>query len=159
LPINPYAPPATEIELVEARADFVPLARPSTRFMARMLDTLVTVAACLVGAIGFLFEKKAIGAVTLAVALVAIESYQWFLITSTGRSLGKRWCGIKIVQRDGRPINFVSGVLLREWIPLGVQMIPTVGSVLGIVDSLFIFRDDRRCLHDLLAGTKVVDAR
>jgi len=28
--------------------------------------------------------------------------------------------------------------------------------LLPLLDVLFIFRDDRRCLHDLLAGTKVV---
>jgi len=26
----------------------------------------------------------------------------------------------------------------------------------GVVDDLLVFRNDRRCLHDLIAGTKVV---
>jgi len=28
----------------------------------------------------------------------------------------------------------------------------------SVVDALFIFRNDRRCIHDLVAGTVVVNA-
>ncbi|MNT88741.1 RDD family protein [compost metagenome] len=34
--------------------------------------------------------------------------------------------------------------------------IPVVGMLVVLVDYLFIFRADRRCLHDLAAGTRVV---
>ena len=30
-------------------------------------------------------------------------------------------------------------------------------ALIPFVDALFIFRQDRRCLHDLLAGTRVID--
>jgi uncharacterized RDD family membrane protein YckC len=32
------------------------------------------------------------------------------------------------------------------------------GNALGTLDALFVFRRDKRCLHDLIAGTKVVRA-
>ena len=35
----------------------------------------------------------------------------------------------------------------------------TVGQIVGIVDSIFIFRKDKRCLHDLIADTRVIKAR
>jgi uncharacterized RDD family membrane protein YckC len=31
-----------------------------------------------------------------------------------------------------------------------------VNLILPLLDALFIFRQDRRCIHDLIAGTKVV---
>jgi uncharacterized RDD family membrane protein YckC len=33
-----------------------------------------------------------------------------------------------------------------------------VGNFVGILDALFIFRSDRRCIHDLIAATRVVRA-
>jgi len=44
-----------------------------------------------------------------------------------------------------------------RYIPIWiVGLIPGVGIALTILDALFIFRDDRRCIHDLIAGTKVI---
>jgi uncharacterized RDD family membrane protein YckC len=43
---------------------------------------------------------------------------------------------------------------------LVVSHVPVVHSMvvpaLTSIDALFIFRRDRRCLHDLVAGTKVI---
>ena len=45
-----------------------------------------------------------------------------------------------------------------EW-PLNglISAIPCIGSIYAIVDICFILREDRRCVHDLLAQTCVVD--
>ena len=37
--------------------------------------------------------------------------------------------------------------------------IPLVGPIIGLVNILMIFRGDRRCGHDLIAGTRVVKAK
>jgi hypothetical protein len=39
-----------------------------------------------------------------------------------------------------------------------VSAVPVVGPVLVLADALWIFRADRRCLHDRIADTVVVDA-
>ena len=39
-----------------------------------------------------------------------------------------------------------------------VGQVWVIGPILSLANPLFIFREDRRCLHDLLAGTKVVVA-
>ena len=38
-----------------------------------------------------------------------------------------------------------------------VAQIPYIGAFLILADVLCIFREDRRCLHDHLAGTRVID--
>jgi hypothetical protein len=56
-------------------------------------------------------------------------------------------------------VSFVTGVLLRNWLFMLLQYIPGLGSVSGLVDPLFIFRADRRCIHDFVAGTKVIQLK
>jgi hypothetical protein len=37
-----------------------------------------------------------------------------------------------------------------------IAMIPYVGNVIALIDVLMIFRTSRKCLHDDIAGTKVI---
>jgi len=66
---------------------------------------------------------------------------------------------IKIVMNngDGQP-GFVHAWLLRAFLPGVIEAVPYVGGLFGLIDILFIFGDERRCIHDLMAGTKVVEA-
>jgi uncharacterized RDD family membrane protein YckC len=50
----------------------------------------------------------------------------------------------------------VRAFLLRGTLPFMVEQIPLVGLLFWLVDSCFIFREDQRCLHDLVAGTRVI---
>jgi uncharacterized RDD family membrane protein YckC len=45
---------------------------------------------------------------------------------------------------------------LTQWV---AGMVPVIGLFLRLVDVLAIFRPDRRCIHDHLAKTKVIDLR
>ena len=38
-------------------------------------------------------------------------------------------------------------------------MIPVLGPLFSLVNVCFIFREDRRCIHDLIAGTQVVNGQ
>jgi uncharacterized RDD family membrane protein YckC len=87
---------------------------------------------------------------------LAVAIYQWVLISRTGQSLGKKWTGIRIERLDGNPITFGSGVFLRNWVPKLIGGVPYLGMIFFLIDCLFIFRDDRRCIHDHIAGTRVV---
>jgi uncharacterized RDD family membrane protein YckC len=160
--INPYAPPQAEIGAGEA-GEWQLLARPGTRFVAKLLDQLLLAGCLIVGVYPSSFVE---GEARLGVMMLSMGSfagllclYQWYLITTTGRSLGKRWCGIKIVRVDGQNVDFVSGVLMRAWLPFLISIVPAIGSLFSLVDAVSVFRDDRRCLHDQMAGTKVVEAR
>jgi len=87
---------------------------------------------------------------------LAIAIYQWVLISRTGQSLGKKWTGIRIELLDGRPVSFSTGVFLRNWVPKLIGAVPYLGTLFQLVDCLYIFREDRRCIHDHMAGTRVV---
>ena len=59
---------------------------------------------------------------------------------------------------DHAAAGFVRAFLLRGTLPFLLEQISVLGLIFWIVDSCFIFRADQRCLHDLVAGTKVVKA-
>ena len=91
-----------------------------------------------------------------ALGLIALVGYQAWLLTSTGQTIGKRALKLKIVRVDDEQNGgFWRNVALRSavarWL---LGMIPFY----LLVDGLFIFRADKRCLHDLMAGTRVVEA-
>lgn len=46
--------------------------------------------------------------------------------------------------------------LVRNLMPLAAFIVLPFSGVLMVLDALMIFRGDRPCLHDLLAGTNVV---
>ena len=59
--------------------------------------------------------------------------------------MGKKALRIRIVKMDtGENGGFVPNVLLRL-------------IVNGLVEILFIFRGDRCCIHDMIAGTQAVE--
>ena len=95
----------------------------------------------------------------LALAVLILLGIQIYLLTTRGQTIGKKLLGIKIVNFDDETNpGFVKAVLLRGIVNGLIGLIPVVGIVYSLVDICFIFRDDRRCLHDLLASTKVVKA-
>jgi len=99
------------------------------------------------------------GFAMLAVGLLVVFVVQTWLLTTRGQTIGKRMLGIRIVRyRDGSPAGFVHAVLLRSWLINLIGLVPTVGNYFPFLDLGFIFGPERRCLHDLIADTKVVVA-
>jgi uncharacterized RDD family membrane protein YckC len=103
--------------------------------------------------------KLILGGCLLAFGGLTLLVIQVWMISTRGQSIGKRLLGIKIVLfADGRPAGFVHGWLLRNFVNGIIGALPWIGIVYKLVDVCFIFGDARRCLHDLIAGTKVVKA-
>ena len=96
--------------------------------------------------------------------LVTALLLQSLLIALRGQNIGKLILGVRVVRiTDGGPVGFGRGALLRFLLPVAVMFLLNattivLGFVFLFVDYCFIFREDQRCLHDLLAGTKVVRA-
>jgi uncharacterized RDD family membrane protein YckC len=77
------------------------------------------------------------------------------MVSKQGQTLGKRFVGIRIVMKDTLENGgFVVNVLKRGFLNGLLSLIPGY----FLVDSLFVFRDDRRCIHDMIAGTVVIQA-
>ncbi len=89
--------------------------------------------------------------------LLALLIVQACLVTMRGQSIGKILVGIRIVRfRDDSAAGFLHGFLIRSVAPWLIGRIPLLGFLFWIVDICFVFRDDHRCIHDLMADTKVV---
>lgn len=83
-----------------------------------------------------------------------------YLLARHGQSVGKRLLRIRIVDaRTGEIVPLFRSFGLRHFVPIAIGHVPVAGSWFLLADTLFIFRQDRRCLHDRLAGTKVVEAQ
>lgn len=113
--------------------------------------------AVLVGPGSDLFPKPVV--VALCLALLSFLLGQLWLLWRRGQTVGKILLGIRIVRVDTlEKGGFVTNVLLRTLLNNLIVSIPIAGLLYGLADALFIFRDDRRCLHDKIAGTCVVVA-
>ena len=104
----------------------------------------------------------------LWVLLIAVLSYlllNGYTLWRSGQTLGKKIMGIAMVASAATADGHYSSAPAPLWKLIGVRalsfpllfaaVIPWV-IALPILDQLFIFRTNRRCLHDLIAGTVVV---
>lgn len=141
------------------------LADPGTRLAATLVDRATTllplpVALFLMGLLSaglsdeevspFLVPLLMLGSL---VTLVMV-AYQYHLLLTTGQSLGKRMLGIKVVRTDGSPADLGRLLFLRNLLPVFINL-PTCG-LFSLVNALMILTAERRCLHDHIADTVVI---
>lgn len=82
-----------------------------------------------------------------------------FYFLRNGQTLGKRMVGIRMVNHHDGQVTPMGSLVLTRYLPVSLAaLIPVVGGLMSLCDVLFIFGQERRCLHDMIAGTKVVNA-
>ena len=81
-----------------------------------------------------------------------------YLLYNYGQTLGKRVMGIAIATMDFQVPEFNRLIALR-YVPFRIAGLIPGFNLIPIVDVLYIFRQDKRCLHDLLARTQVISIR
>src|SRR5215211_3435159 len=135
------------------------LAGIGSRFIAAMLDFMVQGAVLL--AAGILLGVTGGGAEGVATASFAIISFLVFFaydvlfeVRSRGRTLGKRWTGLRVVRTGGSPVTFVPSCV-RNVMRI-VDVLPAMYAI-GML-SIFVTRSNQR-LGDLAAGTLIVRER
>jgi len=137
------------------------------------LSLILLLAAAIVGLFALVFFSGTVeGAASLVVGIlvaclavvVAVLVYPATAMSVLdGQTVGKWLCGIRVVRTNGRPMN-IGWSMLREavikWILFVFVLSPVTGGVAWIVDVIWpLWDDERRALHDMLAGTRVVRAR
>lgn len=97
--------------------------------------------------------------------LLGLLITQIVLLVKHGQTIGKKALGIRMITSDGE-IPSLWRVFFLRWLPFAVvativQMVLKVqgiGSLIHLMDVVFIFQPTRRCLHDLFADTHVIKA-
>lgn len=107
------------------------------------------------GSEGMTFGRRAGMFVLGCLVFLAMNGY---LLFKRGQTIGKVAVKTKIVDLNGQLPDFGRLLALRYLVIALVAQIPFLGGLIGLVNALFIFRSDRRCLHDHIAGTRVVEA-
>ena len=141
-----------------------PLARPMTRLVGVIIDSLILVGAALPGVLVAVVGDDngsdgmlGFGVALLVLGVVAVVGYQWWLLSRQGQTIGKRMLDIQIVDRDtGELLTFGRVVGMRSILPGLIGNIPYLGTAFWLIDSLMIFSDEHRTIHDRLANTVVV---
>lgn len=169
---NPYAAPqSTVLQAPESAGDY-PLASRWKRFGGVMLDGLIAGIVILplqflTGNFQKVMEQSQSGQRTMfsfhgdqvlwnLIGLGVMLAINWHFL-SKGQTIGKMIVKTRIVLMDGSPCDRTR-IILRRMLPLHIaQQIPVVNMLFGLADMFMIFRENRRTLHDEIAGTKVVD--
>ena len=167
--LNPFEPPKYEAPVDSDRGPAgIVLASLGARFGAALIDSfiMIVIIVPLMWALGDFGDlsrqderENLRSALWSAAGFFIWLGVNAYLLAKHGQSVGKRLVGIRIVNiDDNRRTPFSKIVFLRTLPVQLVGAIPVLGGLFTLVDILFIFRQDRRCVHDLIAGTRVVAA-
>lgn len=168
---NPYAAPSAVVEDTQAFDGNNLEARKASRaqrFGAAFVDGLVLGLGTV--PISFyitqqmhlnrrtLFDVSGTTLLLAIVVLVILCTINYVLTSRNGQTIGKRALGIKTVRHDGSPVT-VSRVFFLRYLPITlIAMVPMIGGLVALVDACMIFGGEKRCLHDLIADTIVINA-
>ena len=158
---NPYQTPNAYVEDVTGDVDGE-LAGRGTRLGAVIVDGLIFMIPGVFAGFGFAALRHAggigIAMVVGLIGLIVLVIINLVMLHRSGQTIGKRLLGVKIVRTNGDRAGLTRIFFLRSLVPGLFGSIPLAGPVFTIVDSLFIFRESRRCVHDLIADTIVIQA-
>lgn len=165
---NPYAAPTANLEIEGDANKPIELATRGARFGGAIIDAVISILVTfpLIYITGYwdnLMEGTSTTVMqTVMLGVLALVMYfviHGYFLARDGQTVGKKMVGTRIVSVETDKILPLSKIFLLRVLPLNiVASLPIIGSLLAIIDVLFIFRKDQRCVHDLIAGTKVVKA-
>ncbi|RYD37725.1 MAG: RDD family protein [Verrucomicrobiaceae bacterium] len=144
------------------------LATLGERFAGALLDGLIGIVVAIpiwgvlfaIGTVSSVEEMGKVGpALSIGMGLLAfvlIMAVQYVPLKQSGQTWGKRVMKTRIATMKGEKPTITDLVFKRYAFFQLLGVIPVVGTIASLVNILMIFKKDRRCLHDLIAGTQVV---
>jgi uncharacterized RDD family membrane protein YckC len=169
---NPYAPPQAAVQDVAEPGQHA-LAGRGTRLGAAIVDGLILVVMVYVPLVISIrmsghpllvnahFNYAALINSAILLPIVGLIAFAWLnvlFVSRNGQSIAKKLMGIKVVRSDGSKASLGRIFWLRNVVNIVIGIIPLLGSLYGLVDSLLIFGEPRQCAHDKIADTIVIDA-
>ena len=156
--LNEFDPNPSLTKTYDSNHDNNPiLASRLKRLIARIIDGFLGFVAIVIPA-GVIAIISGAGEAVIGAIIggISFAIYQYYLLATISQTLGKKFMNIIIIDKNGNSGGFLTNVVLREWIIGIIGIFPIVGIIIVTIDKLFIFREDRRCIHDMIANTKVI---
>jgi len=134
------------------------LASIGKRWAALIVDRILfVVAAVAFFLVSMLFAKTDDGytagfLLAIVLAYFVYVTYDALMVRRSGQTIGKRLLKIRVVRADGEPVRAGQawGRALTRMVAIHVLALVNYGPAL--------FTQEKTCVHDLLAGTRVVNA-
>jgi uncharacterized RDD family membrane protein YckC len=174
-PTNPYAAPTAVVDDI-AEPGSLELAGRGRRLGAAIIDSLIIAIPFMLLGVWFAIAGARSGAPAAGGVLTWVVTHPFgyqaaasllgyltflalngYLLNKSAQTIGKRLLGIRIVRSNGETADFGRIAFLRYLPTALVQMLPLVGNFYPLIDALLIFRGSRKCLHDNIADTIVVN--
>jgi len=126
------------------------------RFWSYLIDNLILIAGGFLITVPFMnnLSNDALGIIAFLMAIWAIGYYTYFH-TKTGQTPGKKANGVKVIYKDGSMLTWLQAL----WRSVLFLTFHGVFIYIGWVLYIIPFMDqDNRTLHDIIAGTYVIEA-
>jgi uncharacterized RDD family membrane protein YckC len=157
-------PSAAAVSSVDAPANARLAGQPASRkdrLLGSLIDLVLQVLASApffwyMGLEAFQNPTPALLLANSANAILVYLALHGYLLHKYGQTIGKAEFGMRIEMLNGEKASLQHIVLWRYLPVILMSFVPVIGQWLtGLLDPLLIFRKDRRCLHDHIAGTQV----
>ena len=96
--------------------------------------------------------------VLFLMGLLVFAILNGYLLAKRGQTIGKVVVKTRIVDLNGN-IPKLDDLLVRRYLVIGlISCIPIIGAPVALLNAVCILGKRRRCLHDYIAGTLVINA-
>jgi len=169
---NPYTTPQTQPQnfATPTEPSYIELASRWARLGAAAIDGIIMMIIFVPLVFGIIFFSSSNGSMEslstlsygyqILITVLAIAVYvgiNGYFLVKSGQTVGKKVLGIQIVSHETHQLlTFGKVIGIRYIATVLIAQIPFLGKPFNIIDTLFIFGAEKRCIHDLMAGTIVI---